>query len=275
MSGKYEEKYGKYKVTLGETTYQFNTIFEIPVKIAYDMYLREDWFSTPYELPSDYIYVEINKKEDNITPKIRQGERISSEKSFFVEKNKELKKINLEEVMDDIPPKKFIDMCYATYRSKDIYLYFVKYFNKNKVLPDSSLNKQFLYHYAWLMNNLNKNFDIIDKDEFVKAIKEKIGGIEDLKSILLKLKGLKTSEIFSSDYYNSYKFIVQNTSKFINRLDNDLIIANVYINMIHPQKLKKNNNNNKIILFGGKLLNKTIKKMKSRKMKSRKMKSKK
>ncbi len=268
MTSAFNNKYGRYKTTLADTLVQFNTIMNVPFKIAYDMYIRDEWFNNPYESKTftDEIYVTIVKKNDNLNVKVFN--RFSRpDDSYFVEKPDEKKVFDfLKQGL--LPPKKIINICYAVMRGKDIYLFFLDYKNKYKSFPVSADRINYLYHCGWVMST---DLSILEKDELVKILnKNTYGGVE-ITSIQRNLRtSFNEDTLFETDYFKQYQKIFK-LGKFDARIMRESEIANLYITNIlptpPPQEKKKLSIN-----FGGfrknnksKKNNKSNKKSKSKK----------
>ena len=160
--------------------------------------------------------------------------------SYFVKKPLEKKKIDLS----NLEPQKFINLCYSVLRNKGIYELFVKYYDINNGFPDNNSHRQFLTHYAWIMNN-NKT---MMEHNIVKRISDSFG-ISDKKELFKKLtKSLKKDKLFECEYFKKYlelinSYIPLSEQKQIGR---DLKVANLYINSIDLSQ-----KNNKFFAFGG------------------------
>ncbi len=251
MASKFNDKYGRFKTILEETMIQFNTIMNIPFKIAYDMYIRDEWFDKPYEskMFKDEIYVKITKKDDNLNVKVFNRDSHPDD-AYFVEKPDEKKVFDFLK-SELLPPKKIINICYAVMRSKDIYLFFVDYIKKYHTFPVSSNRINYLYHCGWVMAS---DVSILEKDELVNFLKQKTVGGMEIKSIQRNLKtSFDEDKLFETEYYQQFQKIFK-LGTFDSRISKEMEIANLYINTILPPPTKKS--------FGG-----YIKKNKSNKKK--------
>jgi hypothetical protein len=272
MTSAFNDKYGRYKTTLADTLVQFNTIMNIPFKIAYDMYIRDEWFDNPYESKTfaDEIYVTIVKKDDNLNVKVFKR-RTRPDDSYFVEKPDEKKVFDfLKQGL--LPPKKIINICYAVMRAKDIYLFFVDYKNKYKSFPASADRINYLYHCGWVMST---DLSVLENDELVKFLNKKTYGGIDIIKIQNNLRtSFNEDKLFETDYFKQFQKIFK-LGKFDARMIKESEIANLYINNIlpplPPQEEKKLS-----LKFGGFRKKLTIRKnKKDNKKKSKKHKSKK
>lgn len=272
MSSAFNDKYGRYKTTLADTPVQFNTIMNIPLKIAYDMYIRDEWFNKPYESKTfgDEIYVTIVKKDDNLNVEVFNRHKRPDD-AYFVEKPDEKKVFDfLKQGL--LPPKKIINICYAVMRSKDIYLFLVDYKNKYKSFPISADRINYLYHCGWVMSS---DQSVLENDELVKFLNKKTYGGIEIKNIQRNLRtSFNEDTLFETDYFNQFQKIFK-LGKFDTIINKYSEIANLYINNISPppppQEEKRLSIN-----FGGFRKKITIRKNKKSNKKSKKiMKSKK
>lgn len=247
MATAFNDKYGRYKTKLGDTLVQFNTIMNIPFKIAYDMYIRDEWFDKPYESKTfaDEIYVTIVKKDDNLNVEVF-NRRNRPDDAYFVEKPDEKKVFDFLK-QGTLPPKKIINICYAVMRAKDIYLFFVDYIKKYHSFPVSQDRLNYLYHSGWVMSS--EPF-ILENDELVKFLNKKMYGDKDIdiKSIQLNLKtSFDNNTFFETEYYKKFlEMFKEEKFEFNPRMIKESEIANLYINTIFPE------NPNKKSLSGGK-----------------------
>ncbi len=265
MASAFNDKYGRYETTLADTKVKFNTIMNIPLKIAYDMYIRDEWFNKPYESKTfaDEIYVTIVKKDDNLNVKVF-NRRNHPDDSYFVEKPDEKKVFDFLK-KESLPPKKIINICYAVMRAKDIYIYFVEYKDKYKSFPLSSDRINYLYYSGWVMST---DLSILENDELVKILNKKTYGGSEITNLKSNLRtSFDGNRLFETDYFKEYQKIFA-SGKFDTRLNKYGEIATLYVNQIsppfQPQEEKKLSIN-----FGGS--KKKIRKSKKRKiMKSKK-----
>ncbi len=247
-------KYGEYTVILNKTPYNFNTIENIPMKIALDIYTNDDWLDKEYENITDQKYIDIEHKDYNITVK-EYNEGKQPDLSFFVQKPLEKKKIDLS----NLEPQKFINLCYSVLRNKGIYELFLKYYETNKEFPDNNSHIQFLTHYAWIMTNKKTMMDNV----IVKKVNDSFG-ILDEKELIKKLtKSSKKEKLFECEYFKKYLELINSylSLQEQKQIDRDLTIARLYINNIDLSK----KNNNKFFSFGGTKKNKKVKKNKKSK----------
>lgn len=257
----FNDKYGRYKTKLADTLIQFNTIMNIPFKIAYDMYIRDQWFDKSYESKTynDEIYVTIVKKDDNLSVEVFNRTKRPDD-SYFVEKPDEKKVFNfLKQGL--LPPKKIINICYAVIRSKDIYLFFDDYFKKHKSFPVSQDRINYLYHCGWVISSSR---DILEKDELVKFLNNKtFGGIE-IKRIQSNLRtDFDQDKLFESEYYDQFQKIFK-LGKFDTRITIESDIARLYITTISPPPLPPKEKN--LFNLGGSRKIITIKKKYNKKI---------
>ena len=231
-------KYGKYTVIINKTPYNFNTIENIPMKIALDIYMNDEWLDKDYDEKKeghDQKYIDIENKDYNINVR-EYYEGKQPDLSFFVKKPLENKKIDLSN-LSNIEPQKFINLCYSVLRNKGIYELFVKYYETNKEFPDSDSHRQFLTHYAWIMANNKTMMD----NSIVKKINDNFG-ILDKKELLKKItNSLKKETLFGCEYFKKYIELINSYMSFSERTQivRDLTIARLYINNIDLSKKKK------------------------------------
>jgi hypothetical protein len=238
MASAFNDKYERYKTTLGDTPVQFNTIMNIPFKIAYDMYIRDEWFDKPYESFKDEIYIKIAKEkdsDDNLDITVFKREHQQPPDDYYFVIKPEEKKVFDFLKLELLPAIKIINICYAVMRAKDIYLFFVNYKNKYNSFPVEQIKINYLYHCGLI---LSSEQSILEKDELFIFLNKKTYGGEGIEIKIIK-SNLETSfdedKLFETEYYKKFQEMFK-LGKFDTRLSIESEIANLYVNTILPKK---------------------------------------